>query len=140
MRSFTTRTPSYVRPAKRKDPDPCTPPQGAAPFALPGASGVGRIVEDGTDEDQARVERLDGGGGRAVAHNSLSFHFFVEGGSYPELCAQRPDWGGEDFFSSFLCCRRGGGPAWFLLFLRVVYVISLRGEGPEKRGKNKIIK
>jgi len=86
-------------------------------------SGVGRVVEDGTDEDQARAERMDrlGSGGwrhgeRAEAEFDIfSFLSFVQGDSYPGLCAQRT-LRAEDFF----CCGDDRGPKPVSFFLCVI--------------------
>jgi len=90
-----------------------------------------KVVEDGTDEDQAQAEemdqwiareaeeRMEARGGAEAEFDIFSFFSFIQAGSYPGLCAQRMP-RAEDF----LCCRddRGLKPVPFFLCVIGGYV------------------
>jgi len=90
-------------------------------------SGVGRVVEDGTDEDQVRAERMDQWiaweaeervepWGRAEAEFDIfSFFSFVQGDSYLGLCAQR-----MLRVEDLLCCGDDRGPKPVSFFFCVI--------------------
>jgi len=73
-------------------------------------SGVGKVVEDSTDEEETRAARMDEWiAWEAEERVEIRYLFlifsFVKGDSHPELCAQRV-LRAEDFF----CGGRGRGP------------------------------
>jgi len=112
------------KPGKHPSP-PLQSQMGASLVKIPRLSGVGRVVEDGTDEDQARAEKMDhwiaweaeerveargegGGTGRGLRPNLTSFPFlFCSGGLM--LRAKDP-----------FCCGDGRGPKPVSFFLCVI--------------------
>jgi len=110
-----------------EDPGPSgKPPLGEEVLEVPG---VGRVVADRTDEDDARAARMDDlimwEAEEEVTRRAIDRLFFflstcLLGGLIPRVCAQRAAEGGGFPYRSY-----GGGRSW----LPLVY-ISLRNEEP----------